>query len=151
MLLDKIKDKIEAKVACGGALVLKAAAFSKAMASKKDRPPTKKTYWDRIILQKIAKKIGLDQVDIMASGASPLNCSTKDFIIALVGAPVVECYGSFTSIGYPLGSVRYHKIWHRSRILPLYVCPARTSIHQEQVFTRLNLSSSVGVCGAELE
>ena len=97
MLLDKIKDKIEAKVAGGGAL--KAAAFNKAMASKKGKPPTKETYWDRIVLQKVAKKIGLDQVDILASGAAPLNGATKDFIVALVGAPVLECYGSTECTG----------------------------------------------------
>ena len=85
-LFDRIRDKIIAGAKAKGGL--KAAAFSKALASKlkalaEGKPLTTSTLSDRLVFKPLKERLGLDRVIIMCSGAAPLRADTKMFFFAM--------------------------------------------------------------------
>jgi long-chain acyl-CoA synthetase len=55
---------------------------------------------DRLVLSKIRRRLGIDQVGIAASGAAPISAEALEFVIGL-GIPVSEAWGmsELTAIG----------------------------------------------------
>jgi len=94
-VLNKIYDKIQVGIAAAGGVKKK--LFDAAIATKTKNLVTTgqltHSVYDRLIMNKIKKGLGMDCLRSMVSGSAPLSKNVMNFYRILLGIPVVEGYG----------------------------------------------------------
>ncbi|EER06432.1 Long-chain-fatty-acid--CoA ligase, putative [Perkinsus marinus ATCC 50983] len=93
-LLNRLYDKITLGARAAGGI--KSYLFEHAMAAKKARLEQgilKHPLWDKLVFDKIKARIGLDRVQLVASGSAPLATHVMDFLRVFFGCAVAEGYG----------------------------------------------------------
>jgi len=95
-LFNKIYDKISAATSHG----LKGSLFKKGFNAKKywlERGHLEYGFWDRLVFNKVATKLGLDRCKIMLTGSAPISAHVMDFLRIVFSCRVLEGYGQTES------------------------------------------------------
>lgn len=93
-LLTRVHDKITLGAREEGGI--KAALFERALSAKIAGLRQGKMHhpvWDRLVMNKIKAKVGLDRVRAIITGSAPISPHVMDFLRATFGIPVFEGYG----------------------------------------------------------
>lgn len=93
-LLTRMHDKITMGARDEGGV--KAALFDRALTSKIAGLRQGKLHhalWDRLVMNKVKAKVGLDRVRAIMTGSAPISPHVLDFLRATFGVPVFEGYG----------------------------------------------------------
>lgn len=88
---------IKAKLAAW-AMKTELEAFRREVAAGKRVGGLKRAIARKLVINKVKKALGFDQLMVAASGAAPINISTQDFFASL-GIPIVEAYGMSETTG----------------------------------------------------
>jgi long-chain acyl-CoA synthetase len=102
-LLTRVHDKIMAGVNAAGGV--KATLFHKALQAKvanlrqteEGKGTLKHKLWDSVVFNPLKKRLGLDRVEVILTGSTPLSDEVMSFLRAAFGVPVIEGYGQTES------------------------------------------------------
>lgn len=95
-LFNKFYDKIMAATSAG----VKGALFKKGFEAKKfwlQRGHLEYGFWDKLVFNKVAARLGLDRCKLMLTGSAPISGHVLDFLRIVFSCHVLEGYGQTES------------------------------------------------------